>query len=1156
LYDYEMRDVAVLDPRLVPQTGTRTSGLRGLGEVPWGSHLCQFYRSKADLIETLVPYFVAGLELNERCIWIASEPLGAADCWRQLEARVPDLAERARRGQIEIMDYADWYTRGDALDGASTLRRWLDAEAEARQNGYAGLRLTGNTFALDQKDWAAFSDYEASVQATFHNRRIIALCSYCRDRCSADEIIDVIRNHDCALVRREGDWEAVHSAGEMVATFRAPPAAAPAEHVVHFYAEGEYPAEAIARFVAGALRSHQGVLLPITQEHRRQLARALDSAGIDLTAAIEAGQAVVLDANEMLADIAPDGDLDEDRLQQTLVPVLDELAGRFAGIRACGEVVDLLVRAGRIDTAARLEQALNRHMETRSFPFLCTYSSAPFEGHLDEKDVIADLCGAHDEFVGVDGDDPDAPPHLELLADLARRRRQQLDEAELRRQLDLKRSHLYAAQQRARERATLAARQLTQVQGITSALSEAAEPADIGRVVVDEMGAVARADHALLVVVARDGTLELLGSAGPAAATLMRFAGFVGNPSLPIQTVLESGAPLWLPNRDAIATRFPELAAAVKQIGSLLCLPLAVGPQQLGAIGFAYNEPCPLDGGERTVLEELSRQVALALERARLYQDARTRRDHLQLLADVSAHFSAARHEPARVLAMVVEELTRSFADASAVTLRTAADDTVELAAARHVDDEMAARICQNDADAPREAQPGAAQTLISAPLRAGGECIGRLWVARRTPNLPFSSEERDLLGELADRVALAIENARLYERAQRDREQAEAANRAKDEFLAMLGHELRNPLSPILTALDLMRLRAPDVLVHERTVVQRQLRHMVRLVDDLLDVSRITRGKIELKRSRVEMMQVVAEAIESVSPLIEERGHQLKTDVPLRGLAVDGDAHRLAQAVANLLTNAAKYTPPGGHIEVQGDVTDGVVRIRVRDDGVGIPPELRPRIFDLFVQGRQTANRSEGGLGLGLTIVRSLVELHGGSVDARSQGPGRGSEFEIRLPPAPPLPSQAGARGDDLARRDAQYLVTRTARPLRLLIVDDNADAALLLSQLLASIGHVTRVAHDGPTALGIALEFHPDVALLDIGLPVMDGHELGQRLSALLHEAPPKLIAVSGYGQDSDRERSRAAGFLEHLVKPIDVDGLEPVLQGVVAGAARASR
>src|SRR5215471_12077254 len=290
-----MHDVAVSDPRLVPQTGTRTSGLRGVSDIPWGTHLCQFYRSKADLVETLVPYFVAGLEQTERCIWIASEPFVASDCWRELEAQVPDLAERARRGQIEIIDYADWYSRGGVLDGPSTLRRWLDAEAEACQSGYAGLRLTGNTFELDQKDWASFSDYEAAVQATFHSRRIIALCSYCRDRCRADEIIDVIHNHDFALVRREGDWEAIQNASDMLATLRPRRPAVPAEHVVHFYAEGQYPAEAIAGFVAGGLRAHQGVVLLTTPDHRGQLARAMDSARIDLKAAVEAGQVVVLD---------------------------------------------------------------------------------------------------------------------------------------------------------------------------------------------------------------------------------------------------------------------------------------------------------------------------------------------------------------------------------------------------------------------------------------------------------------------------------------------------------------------------------------------------------------------------------------------------------------------------------------------------------------------------------------------------------------------------------------------------------------------------------------------------------------------------------------------------------------------------------------------
>src|SRR5262249_2429929 len=224
-------------------------------------------RSKADLMETLVPYFAVGLEQNERCIWIASEPFDAADCWQALESHVPDLGERARRGQIQILDYAASYTQGGGLDAPAMIRRWQDAETEACQNGYAGLRVSGNTFALDQRDWAPFSAYEAAVQAMLPTRRILALCSYCRDRCTAEEIIDVIHNHNFALVRREGDWQAIHSASEMLATLRPRPPTPPAGHVVHFYTEGNYPVAAVAEFVAGGLRAHQGVVLLITSEH-------------------------------------------------------------------------------------------------------------------------------------------------------------------------------------------------------------------------------------------------------------------------------------------------------------------------------------------------------------------------------------------------------------------------------------------------------------------------------------------------------------------------------------------------------------------------------------------------------------------------------------------------------------------------------------------------------------------------------------------------------------------------------------------------------------------------------------------------------------------------------------------------------------------------
>jgi PAS domain S-box-containing protein len=381
-------------------------------------------------------------------------------------------------------------------------------------------------------------------------------------------------------------------------------------------------------------------------------------------------------------------------------------------------------------------------------------------------------------------------------------------------------------------------------------------------------------------------------------------------------------------------------------------------------------------------------------------------------------------------------------------------------------------------------------------------------------------------------------------------RESAEAANRAKDEFLAMLGHELRNPLAPILTALQLMKLRGGNALERERTVIERQVTHLTRLVDDLLDVSRIARGKVELKNEIVEMAEVVAKAIELASPLLEERTHVLTVDVPPRGLAVMGDSTRLSQVAANLLTNAAKYTNPGGHITVSAKLEGAEVVLRVRDTGVGIAPEFLPRVFDLFVQERQAIDRAHGGLGLGLTIVRSLVERHGGSVSARSDGPGRGSEFVVRLP-------SFGGRSKQAIERTPSAAVRAGVGGLRILVVDDNHDAAELLADVLTARGHQTRMAHDAPAALRVAAELNPDVALLDIGLPVMDGYELAARLRELPGLAKVRLIAVTGYGQESDRQKTQLAGFHRHLVKPVDVDAVEASLVATESdGCFRPSR
>ncbi len=378
-------------------------------------------------------------------------------------------------------------------------------------------------------------------------------------------------------------------------------------------------------------------------------------------------------------------------------------------------------------------------------------------------------------------------------------------------------------------------------------------------------------------------------------------------------------------------------------------------------------------------------------------------------------------------------------------------------------------------------------------------------------------------------------------------RRRAEDASRAKDEFMAMLGHELRNPLAPITTALELMQQHGSDVFARERTIIGHQVQHLARLVDDLLDVSRITRGKIHLRTRAVELSEAVARAIEQASPLLEERRHRLRVEVPSRGLLVLGDELRLAQVVSNLLTNAAKYTEPGGDVSIRGERVDHSVVLRVRDSGMGIAPDLLPRVFDLFVQGARPQSGA-GGLGLGLTLVRSLTELHGGKVAVHSEGLGHGSEFELRLPwlAAPPAsepaPEARDARGE-LPRRAARV------SKRRVMIVDDNEDAAELLAEGLRRVGHEVRVAFEGPRGIDLARAFRPHVALLDLGLPVMDGYELARRLHELPEAAHTQLIAVTGYGQDKDRRRSAEAGFARHLVKPVDLATVDRNIRELVS-------
>ncbi len=370
----------------------------------------------------------------------------------------------------------------------------------------------------------------------------------------------------------------------------------------------------------------------------------------------------------------------------------------------------------------------------------------------------------------------------------------------------------------------------------------------------------------------------------------------------------------------------------------------------------------------------------------------------------------------------------------------------------------------------------------------------------------------------------------------------AQRANLAKDEFLAMLGHELRNPLAPIFTALDLMRMKEVSAN-RELEVVERQARHLAALVDDLLDVSRIRMGKVDLDRQRVRLGDVIAKAAETASPLLEKRRHQLALDIDA-DIEINGDGGRLTQVFANLLTNAAKYTDDGGRIAVQARATsDGHAVVDVSDNGRGISEQMLPRVFDLFAQERQNIDRAQGGLGLGLAIVRSIVGMHGGTVEARSEGPGRGSTFSVRLP----LDSRADSTGDHA--RDVVSLPVSPASSSgqRLLVVDDNEDAASLLADALSLRGHACTVAHDGLEALALARASRYDAVLLDIGLPGIDGYEVARQLRTLPRWADVPLVAITGYGQYSDQQRAREAGFNHHFVKPVDLATLMQFLDEV---------
>jgi CheY-like chemotaxis protein len=364
-------------------------------------------------------------------------------------------------------------------------------------------------------------------------------------------------------------------------------------------------------------------------------------------------------------------------------------------------------------------------------------------------------------------------------------------------------------------------------------------------------------------------------------------------------------------------------------------------------------------------------------------------------------------------------------------------------------------------------------------------------------------------------------------------------ADQRKDEFLATLAHELRNPLAPIRFALETLKADAPPAAAtRAREVIERQVRQLVRLVDDLLDVSRITANKIQLRREPLDLGRLMTSAVESIMPLATAAGQTLDVQLPAEPMSIDGDGARLVQVFANVLNNAVKFTPRGGHIWFTAHQQSGQAVVRVRDDGLGIAKDALPRVFDMFHQAEPVLDRSTGGLGIGLTLARRLVEMHGGHIEVRSPGLGEGTEVEVRLAITAALPETA-------VTAEARPVTDR--RTLRVLIVEDNVDAAEMLAYAVSHLGHVTRVAHDGASALTAATEFAPDVIFLDIGLPVMNGYAVARALRARPEFAHLHIAAVTGWGQEEDRRKAREAGCDSHFTKPLSPAILDELLSAI---------
>ena len=881
--------------------------------------------------------------------------------------------------------------------------------------------------------------------------------------------------------------------------------AAGGDHAVVLYDDDEALVEHVMTFLRPALEARDAVVVVATQAHRVAFEGAAPRFGIDLAAAEFENRYVKLDADETLARLLSSGEIDAARFDETIGRGIEELARRSRHVRVFGEMVGLLCSDGRSAVALQLEDAWTRLARTIPFSLLCAYPSRAFFAGEARASLLR-VCNKHTAVASIQrGAGMAAEREVDAATEKLGHSGTERGDAQL------ERSWLAAIVDSSDD--AIVSKTLD---GIVTSWNASAErlfgysaremlgqsisrliPSDCGDDLAKILGAIRRGErveHYETQRMRKDGQrIHVSLSVSP----IRDLAGnIVGASKIARDVTQRLRYEEQLRKQRAAIDSLHRIALALsaerdtsRLLQSLCDAATELSGAKFGA--FFYNAlddegghyvPCSVSGAPRDVFERLG----------------------------------SPRNTPLFAPTFVGEAVVRF-------------DDVKQAAAYGR--------------SAPHHGLPPGhlpIQSYLAVPVIGQGHRVfGALLLGHPEAGV-FTQESEAIASGLASNAAIAIENGRLYEAERKLREEAEKISRAKDEFLAMLGHELRNPLAAVRNAVVAASLD-PQRNEPALAIARRGAEQLSRLVDDLLDVARITQGKVVLRRDLVALNDIVERAVEMARPFIQERDHALAISLPERSPVVNGDSSRLEQVIVNLITNAAKFTPHGGHLEVSLQHDDSRAVLVVRDDGVGIDKDLLPRVFDLFAQDERALTRTAGGLGVGLTVVRRIVELHGGRVEAVSEGLGTGASFIVRLP-ALALAADVRSTGE------------RSPRPqmnsARILIVEDNADAAEGLRMLLELRGHQVSVCHDGSVALECAQKQPPDLILIDIGLPGMNGYEVAQRFRSDPQFATTVLVALTGYGRPEDREKSLAAGFDRHLTKPVDPQFLMELVGSLHAG------